>query len=124
VLRDDEVMDLAGLVEVLPLEPLCCERRTRNRRAAPECLCSEYVSRGVSEVLLRKAFSESDGRGPAVAKGDQEAPRALKTASLMRPSAPTLSCSFMTSPHAGAPTRPVPTFASFLSSDPTLRGVS
>ena len=35
-----------------------------------------------------------------------------------------LICSFMTSPHAGAPTRPVPTLGSFLSSEPTLRGDS
>uniref|UniRef100_A0A1I7X2U8 Protein kinase domain-containing protein n=1 Tax=Heterorhabditis bacteriophora TaxID=37862 RepID=A0A1I7X2U8_HETBA len=36
----------------------------------------------------------------------------------------TLICSFITSPHAGAPTIPVPTEGSFLSSDPTLRGFS
>lgn len=32
--------------------------------------------------------------------------------------------SFITSPQAGAPTSPVPTFLAFLSSDPTLRGFS
>lgn len=37
---------------------------------------------------------------------------------------PTLICSFMTSPHAGAPTRPVPTLGSLLSKLPTLRGFS
>src|SRR5439155_3871694 len=35
----------------------------------------------------------------------------------------TLICSFMTSPHSGAPTRPVPTSALFLSMEPTLRGL-
>src|ERR1039458_9975134 len=34
----------------------------------------------------------------------------------------TLICSFITSPHSGAPTNPVPTSALFLSSEPTLRG--
>jgi hypothetical protein len=32
-------------------------------------------------------------------------------------------CSFMTSPHAGAPTSPVPTSVSFFDIDPTLRGL-
>jgi hypothetical protein len=42
----------------------------------------------------------------------------------MMPSGPTLICSFITSPHAGAPTIPVPTsFASF-ANEPTLRGFS
>ena len=35
-----------------------------------------------------------------------------------------LICSFITSPHAGAPTRPVPTETSVLSKEPTLRGWS
>src|SRR5215472_6532910 len=34
----------------------------------------------------------------------------------------TLICSFMTSPHSGAPTRPVPTSELDLSMEPTLRG--
>ena len=34
------------------------------------------------------------------------------------------SCSFITSPQAGAPTSPVPTLGSFLSKLPTLRGFS
>ena len=32
-------------------------------------------------------------------------------------------CSFMTSPHSGAPTRPVPTVWLLLSIEPTLRGL-
>jgi hypothetical protein len=51
-------------------------------------------------------------------------PNVLNLASSMRPSSPTLICRRITSPHAGAPTRPVPTFSSFLSSVPTLRGFS
>src|ERR1700737_452773 len=35
----------------------------------------------------------------------------------------TLICSFMTSPHSGAPTRPVPTSALLLSIEPTFRGL-
>lgn len=31
-------------------------------------------------------------------------------------------CNFITSPHAGAPTRPVPTSVSVLDMEPTLRG--
>jgi hypothetical protein len=42
----------------------------------------------------------------------------------MTPSAPTLICSFITSPQAGAPTMPVPIASSFLSNEPTLRGFS
>mmetsp|Transcript_26890 Transcript_26890/g.43072 ORF Transcript_26890/g.43072 Transcript_26890/m.43072 type:complete len:205 (+) Transcript_26890:135-749(+) len=51
-------------------------------------------------------------------------PKVLKHESTMLPSSSTRICSFMTSPHAGAPTRPVPTLASSLSKDPTLRGFS
>jgi hypothetical protein len=42
----------------------------------------------------------------------------------MTPSLPTLICSFITSPHAGAPTMPVPTPSSLLANEPTLRGFS
>jgi hypothetical protein len=34
------------------------------------------------------------------------------------------TCNFMTSPHAGAPTNPVPTFLDVLSRDPTFLGFS
>jgi hypothetical protein len=51
-------------------------------------------------------------------------PKVLNFASSMMPSAPTLICSFITSPQAGAPTRPVPTALSSLSNAPTLRGFS
>lgn len=37
---------------------------------------------------------------------------------------PKVTCSFMTSPQAGAPTRPVPTFLALRSREPTLRGFS
>ena len=45
-------------------------------------------------------------------------------ASSIMPASFTLIISFITSPHAGAPTMPVPTFGSFLSKVPTLRGFS
>jgi hypothetical protein len=52
-------------------------------------------------------------------------PNVLNFASSMTPvSGFTFTCSFMTSPHSGAPTNPVPTFASSFGSDPTLRGFS
>src|SRR6185312_6866093 len=51
-------------------------------------------------------------------------PNVLNFASSMTPASFTLICRRITSPHAGAPTRPVPTFGSSLSSVPTLRGFS
>jgi hypothetical protein len=42
----------------------------------------------------------------------------------MTPSLPTLICSFITSPQAGAPTMPVATPSSSLLNEPTLRGCS
>ena len=51
-------------------------------------------------------------------------PKVLNLASSMTPSSLILICSFITSPQAGAPTRPVPTSGSFLSKLPTLRGFS
>ena len=42
----------------------------------------------------------------------------------LAPRPPLRTCSFITSPQAGAPTRPVPTLGSFLSKLPTLRGCS
>ena len=51
-------------------------------------------------------------------------PNVLKHESVMFPSSSTRIWSFITSPHAGAPTKPVPTFASFLSKAPTFLGFS
>lgn len=51
-------------------------------------------------------------------------PNVLNLASMILPLSSTLICNFMTSPQAGAPTNPVPTFLSFLFKDPTLRGFS
>lgn len=51
-------------------------------------------------------------------------PKVLNFASMIFPLSSTLICSFITSPQAGAPTSPVPTFLSFLSREPTLRGFS
>ena len=51
-------------------------------------------------------------------------PNVLNLASSMTPvSTLTLICSFMTSPHSGAPTSPVPTPGVSLVKDPTLRGL-
>ena len=51
-------------------------------------------------------------------------PNVLNLASSMTPvSRFTLIWSFMTSPHSGAPTRPVPTPGVSLVKDPTLRGL-
>src|SRR5690349_24178006 len=51
-------------------------------------------------------------------------PKVLNRASSMTPSSLTLICRRMTSPHAGAPTSPVPTVGSSLSRVPTFRGFS
>ena len=51
-------------------------------------------------------------------------PKVLNLASWILPSSETLICRRITSPQAGAPTRPVPTLGSLLSSVPTLRGFS
>ena len=51
-------------------------------------------------------------------------PNVLNFASIIFPSSSTLIWSFMTSPQAGAPTRPVPTCLSFLSREPTFLGFS
>ena len=51
-------------------------------------------------------------------------PKVLNLASSMTPAWLTLICSFMTSPHAGAPTRAVPTSGALASRLPTLRGFS
>ena len=48
-------------------------------------------------------------------------PNVLNLASSITPSSLTLICNFITSPHAGAPTKPV-TFSDDLSSDPTFLG--
>jgi len=50
-------------------------------------------------------------------------PNALNLASTIRPSSSTSIWSFITSPHSGAPTTPVPTRGEFLSSEPTFRGL-
>jgi hypothetical protein len=51
-------------------------------------------------------------------------PNVLNFASSMTPvSGFTLTCSFITSPHSGAPTSPVPTAVSPFGNDPTLRGL-
>ena len=51
-------------------------------------------------------------------------PKVLNFASIIFPLSSTSICSFITSPHAGAPTRPVPTFFFLASSFPTFRGFS
>src|SRR5205814_1103825 len=51
-------------------------------------------------------------------------PNVLNLASWILPSSPIFTCSRMTSPQAGAPTRPVPTLGSDLSRVPTFLGFS
>ena len=51
-------------------------------------------------------------------------PKVLNFASIIFPLSSTSICNFITSPHAGAPTRPVPTFFFLASNFPTFRGFS
>lgn len=47
-----------------------------------------------------------------------------RTSTIFPVASSTLICNFITSPQAGAPTKPVPTSVSVLGNDPTLRGRS
>ena len=51
-------------------------------------------------------------------------PKVLNFASIIFPLSSTSICSFITSPQAGAPTRPVPTFFFLASNFPTFLGFS
>jgi len=82
------------------------------------------VQRGAQTVSSGTQEGDAPAAGGAGVRAALRRRRALKTASSTFPSAPTFSCNFITSPQAGAPTRPVPTVGSFLSNDPTLRGDS
>jgi hypothetical protein len=76
------------------------------------------------ERLIDRLALEPFG-GQARARIAEPQPNVLNLASSMTPvSGFTRTCSFMTSPHSGAPTSPVPTFVSSFGSDPTLRGFS
>lgn len=61
----------------------------------------------------------AEGKGKVWAS---QQPQAIPPSGCQR--VPKVTCSFMTSPQAGAPTRPVPTFLALRSSEPTLRGFS
>lgn len=81
----------------------------------------------MSEFLIFSASSISIPLIISVAYEDEAIadphPNVLNTAfSMVFPSSLSYICSFMTSPQAGAPTNPVPTFFFFLSREPTLRG--
>ena len=76
------------------------------------------MARASSTVLPRSHSVASDELAMA-----EPQPNVLNFASSMIPVAGfTFTCSFITSPHSGAPTMPVPTFGSDLSIEPTLRG--
>src|SRR5258707_10787380 len=82
----------------------------------------------MSMFLMASASSTVLPLTHSVAKDDdaiaEPQPNVLNLASSMTfVSRLTLICSFMTSPHSGAPTRPVPTSALLLSIEPTLRGL-
>mgnify|MGYP000184367003 CR=1 FL=1 len=86
-----------------------------NRSAAAMAI----VQSEVFELLLK--MRESEELDDAMAEPH---PNVLKRASSTTPASLIFSWSFITSPHSGAPTSPVPTLASSFGSDPTLRGFS
>jgi hypothetical protein len=103
---------------MLALDPLSCDGAAGDGRATAECLRKTHITLGPLNVRHGRGGAEATIRGRGLKR------LTLNTASSMVPSAPTLICSFMTSPHAGAPTSPVPTRGSFLSREPTFRGRS
>ena len=82
----------------------------------------------MSVFLMEMASSSDLPLSHSVARLDEAMaepqPKVLNFASVMTPLASTSTWSFITSPQAGAPTRPVPTVFFDLSSVPTLRGFS
>src|SRR5580692_7861712 len=87
-----------------------------------------FSSSTICEFLMASASSTVLPLIHSVASDDEAMaephPKVLNLASSMTPSSETRICRRITSPHAGAPTRPVPTFGSSLSSVPTFRGFS
>src|SRR5450631_1585221 len=82
----------------------------------------------MSMFLMARAWSTVLPLTHSVASEDEAMaephPKVLNLASSMTlVSRLTLICSFITSPHSGAPTRPVPTSVLDLSIEPTLRGL-
>src|SRR5579862_5111169 len=82
----------------------------------------------ISMFLMERASSTVLPFTHSVASEDdamaEPQPKVLNLASSMTlVSRLTLICSFMTSPHSGAPTKPVPTSWLDLSIEPTLRGL-
>eukprot|EP01139_Manchomonas_bermudensis_P000084 Amastigsp_a82_1328.p3 type:complete len:105 gc:universal Amastigsp_a82_1328:265-579(+) len=83
----------------------------------------------MSEFLIACASSSVLPITHSVASDDdaiaEPQPKVLKTACTILPVAGSTSTwNFIMSPHAGAPTVPVPTFFALRSSEPTLRGFS
>ena len=87
--------------------------------ASSSAICVFRIDAAWSTVLPFTHSVTSDDEAIA-----EPQPSVLNFASSMMPSLPTLICSFITSPHAGAPTIPVATPDSSLPKEPTLRGFS
>ena len=86
-------------------------------RCSAICVLPISCASSTDLPLIHSVASELDAMA-------EPQPKVLNRASSITPSSPTLICNFITSPQAGAPTRPVPTRLSALSRDPTLRGFS
>lgn len=143
VLCDLTVPHRQSIVEGLATNPLCGYRAAGNRRTTAKgfelgiddvsviinlqaCVISCEVP---VEMLtchnLGCAFFRQASPSPAMMTQRQtQAVRYFWSSIGMMFGGRTLICSFMTSPQAGAPTRPVPTLGSLASILPTLRGLS
>lgn len=88
----------------------------------------KHSSLAISVFLIVTASSIVFPLIHSVAKLDEAMaepqPNVLNLTSSITPVGDTLICSFITSPQAGAPTRPVPTDGSSFFNDPTFRGLS
>ena len=88
----------------------------------------KFSSFAISLFLMVPAWSTDLPLIHSVANEDEAIaepqPNVLNFASIIFPSSSTSICSFITSPQAGAPTKPVPTFFFLASNLPTFLGFS
>lgn len=128
VLGDIGVLDSEHFVNALALDPVYvfCVRVYDIRHSRFVEFMEGFVVRGSEMTALVCCLWYDPYHSVATlldAIADPQ-PKVLKHESTMFPFSSTLICSFITSPHAGAPTRPVPTLGSFLSKAPTFLGFS
>jgi hypothetical protein len=120
------VLDVHDLVHVLPLDPLRGHRAafTHNNTSAhyPTSAASPMVAPGRDRGAAAEGLELRLDDVAVLVDLDLWATRAVTRRGLQHTTGHVgLTCSFMTSPQAGAPTRPVPTSRAFLSREPVSR---